>query len=50
MINIVLGIHGGIDGDVGGPFFYSRTPKAIASAAPAPADAAAGVKRRESRD
>eukprot|EP01045_Picozoa_sp_COSAG04_P011093 COSAG04_NODE_704_length_10986_cov_85.930835_10_plen_181_part_00 len=25
MINIVLGIHGGIDGDVGGPFFYSRT-------------------------
>jgi len=25
VINIVLGIHGGIDGDVGGPFFYSRT-------------------------
>jgi len=39
VINIVLGIHGGIDGDVGGPFFYSRTPRMITNAAPAPADA-----------
>ena len=25
VINFVLGIHGQIDGDLGGPFFYSRT-------------------------
>ena len=25
VVGIVMGIHGGIDGDLGGPFFYSRT-------------------------
>ena len=25
VIGIVMGIHGGVDGDLGGPFFYSRT-------------------------
>lgn len=31
---IVMGIHGGIDGEVGGPFFYSRTSCCGASGTP----------------